>query len=73
LPCLDFLSLDELQFVPELKQVEGIEYKDYLKIKPYLTASSLIKTINIISQNTFSPYFKAIKVINSLASVNNIF
>jgi type II secretory pathway component PulK len=27
--------------------MEGIEYKDYLKIKSYLTASSLIKTVNI--------------------------
>jgi type II secretory pathway component PulK len=39
--------IKKFKHLSELKQVEGIEYKDYLKIKPYLTASSLIKTINI--------------------------
>ncbi|CAC9436995.1 type II secretion system minor pseudopilin GspK [bacterium endosymbiont of Bathymodiolus sp. 5 South] len=39
--------IKKFKHLSDLRKVEGIEYKDYLKIKPYLTASSVINTVNI--------------------------
>ncbi|CAC9497938.1 hypothetical protein [uncultured Gammaproteobacteria bacterium] len=39
--------IEKFKHLSALRKIEGIEYKDYLKIKSYLTASSLIKTVNI--------------------------
>ncbi len=44
--------IERFKHLSQLKQVEGIQWKDYLKIKPYLIASDTIKTVNI---NTASP------------------